>query len=554
MRSVHILPILAALLSAPALGRISVTVPEGSGTITEQVQVGGKWRIQFTSSATASPTTLLIRATASGEKIEYVRVLNGSSTGQTCLVRIEPNTGTFDTVDEVSRVNSNTRFLVVQTLTTTGDVGIISCTNLSDSDIGGDCTGPVTALDAGGGGSAITELTVHGDLLGDVSAQYGEIVKIDVDGAIGTSGNPVDIWARDAIQQVLADGSIYADIDANQYNSTGDIGRIFSGGVLISGTIDADRFTTYAGVTEPGVFTTTGNLGANITLLSAMDRTIRIGGSFNSGKTIALPTNGLTGQIIFNDDNNSSTWSGDITINGSALGSQPYYTNTASSIGGGSAGLVSYNLHGSSCVPVDGETVATVYPDSCPGSSLLCDPEAPNNVANARKWATMRMYGPVVFNLSSGQKPCTIERRVIGGSTWTDVTSDYRFDIYTSSDGDGTPDAGERVVRIRRENTSCLKYFPVGYDYRVKPVTGRMKCKGVDGGNSVNVYAFEYNFTLPYDCEESLLGRFDQNGDDDLTSLDMAYLAVTQRDLNDDSAFNALDFDLMGRALAEFPN
>lgn len=284
-----------------------------------------------------------------------------------------------------------------------------------------------------------------------------------------------------------------------------------------------------------------------------MDTNFRIWGSLASGADISLPSSGLTRHIDFNFDNNSETWSGNAKLNGTALSSQPYYTNYATDIGGGSAGLAAYNLHGKSCVPEDAAEADPIYPESCPSQSLLCDPDAPN-VFGARTWVTMRMYGPVVFSLTGEQKPCTIERRPIEESTWTDVTSDFRFDIYTSGDGMGTADAGERVVRVRREDTACLtKFFPVGYEYRVKPVSGRFKCKGVDGGNSVNVYAFAYNFTLPYSCEESLLMRFDENSDEDLTGADITTWAGAPRDLNADSPANALDIDVLVRAIAEFP-
>lgn len=331
-----------------------------------------------------------------------------------------------------------------------------------------------------------------------------------------------------------------ADLDS-LFASVGDFGGSLS-----------CRKITGAGTTGDFGLEVMGDLEADITQTAVMDTNFRIWGSLASGADISLPANGLTHQIVINNDNNSFTWSGNIRLNGTALSSQPYYTNTAASIGGGSAGLVAFNLHGKSCVPEDGSEEDTIYPSACPASILECDYLAPN-VSEARTWATMRLYGPVVFNLTGGQKPCKIERRLIGGSTWTDVTSDFRFDIYTSSDGMGTPDAGERVVRIRREGTTCLtKWFPAGYDYRVTPESGRVKCKGVDGGNGVNVASFEYNFTLPYDCGESLMMRYNLNEDETLDEDDLAMWAEEPVDFDGDTDADEDDLGKLFNAITQF--
>lgn len=539
---------LSAFYAPHALATVTVTVNGSgcSGCVTFTPSVG----YFVTVSGQAAPAVVV--TTTNSERIVLIEIANTSTT----------SAATLEVFAETSEVQSVSAFVDVGlgelwvTEVHADTLGAIYANLIGDVIVDGDITGTITQVASGLSPSADgigMLLSDSGSITGDITAAQ-RIVEIAAPGGdLGASGNHIDISSGTSIGSIRGN-SIYAAISIT--GSAADLDSLVAETGVFAGSLSCRKITG-SGIGDDYGLDIKGDLEADIYQTAAMDTNFRIWGSLASTSEIDIHiANGATYQVILNYDNNSNTWAGVFKVNGTALSSPPYYTTPASSIGGGSVGLAPFNLHGVSCVPVDSTTTPepTVYPDSCPSSTLLCDPEAPNNVANARKWATMRMYGPVVFNLSSGQKPCTIERRVIGGSTWTDVTSDYRFDIYTSSDGDGTPDAGERVVRIRRENTSCLKYFPVGYDYRVKPVTGRMKCKGVDGGDTVNVYAFEYNFTLPYDCEESLLGRFDENGDDDLTSLDMAYLAVTQRDLNEDSAFNALDFDLMGRALAEFPN
>lgn len=532
------------LSTLAGLAHATVTVFVGGvGCSTCAVQnMSGAWQVEVT---TGSQDVVVTGN--SNDVIEYI-VIVCSADGEAVNLTVG---GSLSDVHEISRAVGSLGELWVTSVSAT-DIGDITANMITTVTASDDIYGHINqiAFEISESATGITTIqSTGGDITGEISAtkRIGAIKAQS--GAIGQSGSHAAISSADSIGQIVAD-SIYATISIT--GSAADLDSLITEVGVFAGSLSCRKITG-AGTTGDIGLDVKGDLEADVTQTAAMDTDFRIWGSFASASEVDIHiANGLTRQVVWNNANASNTWSGAFKVNGTALSSPPYYTTPASSIGGGSVGLVPFNLHGVSCVPADGDTVATVYPDSCPGSSLLCDPEAPNNVANARKWVTMRMYGPVVF--AGEGKPCTIERRVIGGSTWTNVTSDYRFDIYTSSDGDGTPDAGERVIRVRRESTSCLKYFPVGYDYRVRPVTDHVKCKGVNGGNTVNVYAFEYNFTLPYDCEESLLGRFDENGDDDLTSLDMAYLAVTQHDLNEDSAFNALDFDLMGRALAEYPH
>ncbi len=435
--SVAIVALLALLCSA-GHARISVQRIDGCcGSIDEQELVNGKWRIRLTSTDNSSPTQWRIQATQANEKIEYIRVFNNSSAGQSAGVRIEHGTGTFDSIDEVSRIN-NTRVMVIFMLRVDGNVGIINTTNLVDSDIRGNCLGPVTAVErAGGELSVITKLKVAGNLLGSVTAPYGYVDEVDVGGDIGSTFSVVNIFARDNIRRILAGGSIYATIDANQYNVTGDIGRIGSAGSVVTGSIKCDRFTTFTGVTDPGLFVTGGSLSADVTMQSVMDRKIIVAGSLNADADINLPDAGLVGQVIFNASNTSGTWAGKVFLNNVQLSNEPEYMNTASAVGGGSAGVARFTIHDESCKPVTGTTTTGYGVDP---SSIIEDPPCTYYFTSA----TLRFYGPVTPTNTGTGTACDVTVELDTGGGYADVTSDFKTLPVAST--------GDREIKIERDN------------------------------------------------------------------------------------------------------
>ncbi len=570
---------LASIAIASYTTSAAVTCTQTAGSGSCSVTGSGPYTVTIT--AQSSDATFVVAGSTS-DRITVINVtIDDSSSGNKATLLIGSDIAYIGYLDQINMVNT-TRPCVVDRLRIEHDVGILEVTQANDGHVKGDVTGDVTLQWPSTGTylqPRIHDVRVEGDFLGDITGTYdgtidGTVFGLTVEGSLGTAMSPCQINISHNIDKLIA-GDIYADINTLQR----DVSTLWAGYIAQietdtqwggSGGLHGTITTTRVG---PSMFNATpiirvrGDFDCEMELTGFtvpsgahagtypgyLEAPVKIDHDLTGGAFIKAQSSGLKAQVVINDDNNGSTWDGDVIIGTTTLSSTPYYSQTAASLGGGSVGLVAFSLHGTSCVPVDSTSTQepTVYPDACPSSILLCDPEAPNNVMNARSWATMRMYGPVVF--AGEGKPCTIERRPYpGGGSWTDVTADFRFDIYTSSDGMGTPDAGERVIRIRRENTSCLKYFPVGYDYRVRPVTDHVRCKGVDGGNSVNVYAFEYNFTLPYDCEESLLGRFDENNDDNLNATDATLWAGAPRDLDGDTDTDAADLALLMRAIDEF--
>ena len=263
---------------------------------------------------------------------------------------------------------------------------------------------------------------------------------------------------------------------------------------------------------------------------------------------INLPPAGLTGQVIINQQNVSGAWSGAVTVGGTTLSPTPSYTNLASAIGGGAAGLARFDLHGQSSAPVSGGLVK-YYPAGCPNNVLLCPAENPGGSGivndNTDRWALIRHYGPVQIS-GSESGVVTVERRAIGGTAWVDVSSNYRAYVYSSGAGS---DAGARVLCVRTNSAACAdQYWPLGYDFRIRPVAGRLKSSAVAGTPDVSAYT--YTFRTEADCGAGLRAYYDTTGDGRLTDADLSGWAASPRDYNRDGATDAGDMQRLVVAIA----
>ena len=367
------------------------------------------------------------------------------------------------------------------------------------------------------------------DLCGNLVAQNatsGSIGTVQVGGDLGTVSAPVNIFARGVNATTgFGIGSITAD------NAYANIGSGDSGnpGVKL-GTLEIDGdFGTSATVTTFAAsidFAIGGELDGDVVVESALSasHTVRIGGSLVG--TIELPSSGLVGQITVNNNDDGGEWDGDVLIDGVALSDQPSYTNTATSIGGGAAGLAPFTHHGTSCVPVQGATIFITGLD-------IFDPYM-NYYDIPFTQAKARLYGPVEL---VGAAP-HVEVLVKVGSSYVDAGFTIETSIVSST--------GEREVLIKREYDDP---WPEG-EYRIVPLAGKMTSKGVEGDPDVDM--FWYEFTLAGGCGMMLLQNFDLNEDDTVCMLDAVAWTINPVDLNADSVADEDDFSLLLGAIDAF--
>lgn len=130
------------------------------------------------------------------------------------------------------------------------------------------------------------------------------------------------------------------------------------------------------------------------------------------------------------------------------------------------------------------------------------------------------------------------------------MSFDYVADVYTSGAGS---DAGSRVLRVKRTSSACAdEYSALKFDYRIKPVVGKVKCANVAGTPDVGAYA--YSFTLLPDCESGLRAYYDTTGDQRLTTDDLTGWFASPRDYDRNGAADTADLVRLMQAVVGSPD
>lgn len=304
---------------------------------------------------------------------------------------------------------------------------------LTELDVIGDCYGDVEVGQTyNQANSEATLITVGGDFLGDLDiANF--LNDLSVDGAIGSplqfSRIGVGVFIRN-----LTCGELNAYIGGFQgYPRADQIHNIkvitMNGGSGdFRGTIlarDLMKYLTVAGrLRFDGQLL--GTVQTNEGLLTA-DSTVEVG-----------TTAGMQGRVIIgaNTAVQTWTWTSTIGIGATTIGSPniPAYPNSAASLGGGSIGLVPFQLHATDCEPANGDTLP------------YCEP--PTEIR-------MRHYGPVTWDGENDPDPFIIERRRIDSTdSWVDHS-----DCFTQA-----IDSGDSAVVVLTPGVALQS----GFDYRVR--------------------------------------------------------------------------------------
>lgn len=357
------------------------------------------------------------------------------------------------------------------------------------------------------------------DLCGNLLAQStafsssGNIGIVSIGGNIGTSLAPVNMFARGTagITTITAD-NIYANIRSGDSGNPG----VSVGTLSVSG--DFGTSTTETVFADSMEFAVGGDLDGNVVLEDGLDAadTIRIGGSLLG--TIEVPASGLEGQITVNNDNAAGAWTGTIDVGGTPLSAG--YSPTASSLGGGSAGLVPFTLHDESSSPVNGGIISIygMFPNQI---ELDCQ-------SRPFTKATLRMYGPVELEGSAPHFDVLVDT----GGGFGAVGFTYAAAIKTGT--------GEREVEVTK--TSGGSAWPLG-TYRIVPKADKVTCLGAAGDPDVD--SFIYEFSLVETCELGLLAMYDLNQDDTVCMQDVSAWVSSPCDFTGDSIADADDLDAL---------
>lgn len=423
-----------------------------------------------------------------------------------------------------------------------GDLGSVLATSIGAKagilplEVRGDVFGDILLLDTGGN-QGIAQMIVRGDILGDITVEFGKIDRLEVDGTIGLVGEggavtPVTIKTYGDIDELIA-GQIIANITAgaatlNNNPTPADI-YLLRSTTLIGGTghfigsINARKIVTQLDIR--------GDLGggvgkeAIVTLLDPLGipAGIRIGGSFREDSQINLPSNGLTGTILFNAEDDSGVWeSGAVITVGSTPLSQATYTTLPSAVGGGVAGLTDSGFFGAACSPA-ANSIRSLWPPA-----YLGDCDDPPTFSGGIAHADLRFRTAVDVDGDS----FTVLRTGLGASfnNATDVTTQYEWSYLTGN-------TSESVIRFSRVGGGDA--FLTGYEYRIVPVSGEVRVKHATGTPDVNMTY--YQFGVQWSCDLGLLEHFDLNQDEALCSQDIAAWLNDPVDFDGDSVADTTD-------------
>ncbi len=259
-------------------------------------------------------------------------------------------------VDNIETINGN-GLIAIAKIETLGDVGDIEATRLLSADIGGDVTGDIVltpnASTTAQRSGYIEVCNVAGDILGNIlvqtspidgAGQVGTIDRLVVNGKVGATPGSSNILV-DGRMLDCTFGSLNADVASTSFGPVGQIDDLFvvtttSEDGKLHGEILVDEIDQVAG--DPSTLSFAGGI--------ASTGRVRIAQELLSGDgEIVLPTSGLVGRIIIGADGSAGTWTGPVDVGATTLA--PVYSNTASSLGGGSVGRVPFEAHRTDSVP-----------------------------------------------------------------------------------------------------------------------------------------------------------------------------------------------------------
>jgi hypothetical protein len=364
------------------------------------------------------------------------------------------------------------------------DLGDVSCNpsanfTISLIEVQGTISGNITA-------DSINEITAEGSIFGDIKSEGsalfpGAIARVESFGgnligniearnqiatirasfgSIGSAATQVSIRSGTQINNIEAE-AVYANIN-NQILPNVDSGVLYmktTAGPFVGQLLSRQIETTVA---NPSGLDIHGNLDADIILGTQnpttspgrIEEPIYVGGGFPSNRRIECK--GITSQIVFNQSNAGFPIAGTIKVNGWNVSPLPYYNQTRSAIGGGSIGLVPYQIHYAECTPS--------APFNQPGVAI-CTYHATGGQRNS---ITLEHYGRVGFRSNgqwttqpaAGTMAIQVHRRLkltACNSPWEDVTATGPYSAVIN------PDSSRGLIVTG-------PFTDANYYYRIKPL------------------------------------------------------------------------------------
>jgi hypothetical protein len=391
-----------ALAATGSLANIETFVVQRANVNINSVG-GNRWIVTIQHDGTPGDCLVGLRSTNPANIIQEIVVLDQTSLpGETVLLNISDdgfpdNAAAIGSIESIEVFNPSGTRLDISTLSINGDLGatipgapnLIQTSQLRQARIGGNVYADVEVKDQTATPLAqnINLFTVGGDWLdGGLYNASGNIELVDVTGDIlGDPADPIEFWSSIKVRTVIA-SSI----------SEAQIGNSVRTG--FAGTTNVERIRTTV-----GDLTSSTAMPMNILEFLEIERDLNaslvltttaipagnewtIGRSLTSGASITLPSAGLGGTIIINDNEVGGRWSNGASVKvGPETLAVPDYTQPASLLGGGAVIVRSEFLPGAS-MPASG----SVVPPTLGGTAYTIELAFSGNVCRTPTTGTTR--------------------------------------------------------------------------------------------------------------------------------------------------------------------
>lgn len=463
--------------------------------------------IKYNNNFTTGSAVVHLDSSDSDDVIQRITIKdNTNHSGEIVILTIRKqgevvDRSTLAGIEEIEILNPTGTLLDLRHIYIDGDLGVssslkfIRASKLSDISIGGNWYANVVANNqVSSTQSDIISALIDGSMIGGgLYNNEGSIDEMVINGSAIKNGSIIpSIWASTEIGDLSINGDAEAIIGSNQIGLSGNPD------VLLL-AIEGDFIDTQATMTmnSLGALTVGGDFESVVNVSSAMPSgsTYRIDGDLVSGAELNLPASGLVGQIIVNGADAAGSWVGGIKVGTTTLAN--LYSNTASSLGGGAAGLVPFNPHRTDSSPVLGANITFTTSTVTPSYDI-------------------RHYGPVTFDdQATPLMPIRIEKRArcVENATWGDVTGEWDFDYAVNSSNDTIVDM----------DATTAAHYRNGFEYRfvAETDTGEddvLLCDlGLTSDPAVAVYPTDAWFTVGSECPWDI----DNSGTTDVDDLNV---------------------------------
>lgn len=288
----------------------------------------GGYRIIFNSALVCNPTSAVIniRPAASGVVLKSVTInsqTNAPSNTNININILSSTTGWFERVGSITSTG-NIAVYAGEIQVPLGSIdGNWTLHSINNVEASGDISANFVSTGSTGTGAAgdiALVKSTNGKIIGNFTAN-GKIDEINAADSVGASGSLISINCKNELRRLFG-SSVYANINTRNSGGSGDFWYMKTTSGPFVGSLTTTDIEAPVGISLRGL-DIGGNLGAVITCSGQIKEAISIDGAVLTGGHINTTANGITKQIIINQDNSTYLWLDSATVGSTTLTQVP---------------------------------------------------------------------------------------------------------------------------------------------------------------------------------------------------------------------------------------